>query len=248
MSTWKLSTQFKKSCRQIEYFKKGDLVAEREIGWRWCWARYNTKPDLSNYDPEKDEIELYSIGDVVDMEQDDGCWDDWSWPEDFDVDEIERLEDIFNEEGEEGLENEDWVLDDTEYWVSGTMDIEQEICWHINGDQPLVVVESWTKDDQIVEQRLTYAKTYAVFDLEPDFVGYDPEDQMEILSMNVPTSKYKNAELILDEWEFPEDMPKKEQNWFKKYHWDKWNKAGWSMRNRQVWITGEINLTKDEEE
>jgi len=112
----------------------------------------------------------------------------------------------------------------------------------------LVVVESWTKDDQIVEQRLTYAKTYAVFDLEPDFVGYDPEDQMEILSMNVPTSKYKNAELISEEWEFPDDMPKKEQNWFKKYYWAKWNKAGWSMRNRQVWITGEINLTKDEEE
>ena len=43
-------------------------------------------------------------------------------------------------------------------------------------------------------------------------------------------------------------MPKKEQNWFKKYNWDKWGKNGWHMQNRQVWITGEIELTKDEEE
>ena len=127
MSTWKLSTQEKKSCTQIEYFKKGELVAEHSIGWRWCWARYKEKPDLSNYDASKDEIELYTLGDLIDMEQDDGCWDDWSWPEGVDVEEFERLEDIYNEEGDEGLENEGWVLEDTEYWVSGPLEVEQEI-------------------------------------------------------------------------------------------------------------------------
>ena len=248
MSTWKLSTAEKKSCTQIEYFKKGELVAQREIGWRWCWARYNEKPDLSNYNPEKDQIELYSLGDVVDMEQDDGCWESWSWPDELDGDEEERLEEIYSEEDEEGLENEGWVLDDTEYWVSGPLDIEQEISWYVNGEQPLVVVEQWTKDDLIVEQRMTHAKTHVVFDNEPDFTGYDPEDQMEILSLNIPAGKYKDAELVSEEWEFPDDMPKKEQNWFKKYSWDKWSKAGWTMGNRQVWITGEIELTKDEEE
>ena len=248
MSTWKLSTQEKKSCTQIEFFKKGELVAQREIGWRWCWARYNEKPDLSNYNPGKDQIELYSLGDVVDMEQDDGCWEEWTWPDEVDEEEAERLEDIYNEDAEEGLENEDWVLDDTEYWVSGPLDIEQEISWYVNGEQPLVVVESWHKDDLIVEQRLTYAKTHVVFDNEPDFIGYDPEDQIEILSMNIPAGKYKDAELVSEEWEFPEDMLKKEQNWFKKYSWKKWSKTGWSMQNRQVWLTGELTITKDEEE
>ena len=57
--TWKLSTLEKKSCTQIEFWKKGDLVAQREIGWRWCWARYSEKPDLSDYDPDKHQIELY---------------------------------------------------------------------------------------------------------------------------------------------------------------------------------------------
>jgi hypothetical protein len=246
--TWKLSTQEKKSCTQIEYFKKGELVAQREIGWRWCWARYEEKPDLSNYDPNKDQIELYTLGDILDMEQDDGCWESWTWPDEVSEEEVDRLSEIYEEEGEEGLENEGWSSDDNEYWVSGPLDLEQEIQWYVDGDQPLVVVEHWTKDDLTVEQRLTYAKTHIVFDSEPDLSDHDPEDQMEILCLNIPAGKYKDAELISEEWEFPEYMSKKEQNWFKKYNWDKWGKNGWHMQNRQVWITGEIVITKDEEE
>jgi hypothetical protein len=248
MSTWKLSTQFKKSCTQIEYFKKGELVAQREIGWRWCWARYNEKPDLGDYDPEKDQIELYAIGDVVDMEQDDGCWEDWTWPDAIDEEEVERLTDIYEEDGDEGLENEGWILDDSEYWVSGPLDIEQEIQWHLNGTEPLVVVERWTKDDLSVEKRLTYAKTSITFDDEPDIADHDPDDQTEILSMNIPAYGYKEVDLVSEEWEFPEDMPKKEQNWFKKHFWVKWSNAGWHTENQEVWVTGELTLTKDEEE
>jgi hypothetical protein len=246
--TWKLSTQEKKSCTQIEYFEKGELTAQREIGWRWCWARYEEKPDLSNYNPDKDQIELYDLGDILDMEQDDGCWEEWTWPDEVDEAEVDRLSEIYEEEGDEGLENEGWVLRDTEYWVSGPLEIEQEISWYIDSEQPLVVVEHWNKGDEIVEQRLTYAKTHIVFDSEPDLSDYDPEDQMEILSLNIPAGGYRDADIISEEWEFPEDMPKKEQNWFKKYNWDKWSKDGWHMQNRQVWITGKIELTKDEEE
>ena len=246
--TWKLSTQEKKSCTQIEYFSKGELVAQREIGWRWCWARYEEKPNLSNYDPNKDQIELYTLGDILDMEQDDGCWESWTWPDEVSEEEVDRLSEIYEEDGEEGLENEGWSSDDNEYWVSGPLDLEQEIQWYVNGDQPLVVVEHWTKGDEIVEQRLTYAKTHIVFDSEPDLSDHDPKDQTEILGFNIPASKYKDAALISEDWEFPEDMPKKEQNWFKKYSWVKWAKAGWCMENRKVWVTGEIELTKDEEE
>ena len=246
MSTWKLSTQFKKSCTQIEFFKKDELVAQREIGWRWCWARYKEKPDLSDYDPEKDQIELYELGDVIDMEQDDGCWEEWTWPDDIDSEEAERLEDIYNEEGDEGLENEGWVLEDTEYWVSGPLELVQEIQWYLDGDEPMVLVERWTKDDLVVEQRKTLETTHIVFEEEPDLAGYDPEDQFDVKSLNIYTAY--ETEKISEEWEFPEDMPKKEQNWFKKYYWDKWAKAGWTSENKQLWITGEITLTKDEEE
>jgi len=244
--TWKLSTAEKKSCTQIEFYKKGDLVAQREIGWRWCWARYEGKPDLSDYDSSKDQVELYELGDVLDMEQDDGCWESWTWPDDVDAEEQERLEEIYNEEGDEGLENEDWVLEDTEYWVSGPLEVEQEIKWYIDGDQPMVLVERWTKDDLIVEQRKTMETTHVVFDKEPDLVGYDPEDQFDVKSLDIYTAY--ETEKISEEWEFPEDMPKKEQNWFKKYHWDKWTKDGWTNQNKQLWVTGKLTITKDEEE
>ena len=39
--------------------------------------------------------------------------------------EIERLEEIYNDEGDEGLFNEGWQLDDTEYWVSGPLEVEE---------------------------------------------------------------------------------------------------------------------------
>jgi hypothetical protein len=248
MSTWKLSTAEKKSCTQIEFFKKGELVAQREIGWRWCWARYSEKPDLSDYDPNKDQIELYSIGDVDDMEQDDGCWEEWTWPDDVDEEEVERLEEIYEEDGDEGLENEGWVLEDTEYWVSGPLDVEQEIQWYIDGDQPLVMVDRWTKDDLIVEQRITYAKTHAVFESEPDIAGYDPEEQIDISNLGIPVYNYRGPAEILEEWEFPEDMSKKEQKWFKENEWDKFTDGGWTRQNTQVWVTGELTITKDEEE
>ena len=245
--TWKLSTIEKKSCTQIEFWKKGDLVAQREIGWRWCWARYKTKPDLSDYDPNTQQVELYGLGDIEDMEQDDGCWEDWIWPDGVDEEEAERLAEIYEEEGEEGLENEGWSINDTEYWVSGPLELEQEIQWYVDGGDPMVIVNRWTKDDLIVEQRKTLASTHAVFDEEPDLVGYEADDQLDLMSFGVPVGGW-DADQISEEWEFPEDMPKKEQNWFKKYNWDNWTAAGWTNGNKQVWVTGELTLTKDEEE
>ena len=244
---WMISNQEKKNVTETETWTKDGETLTHETGWRWGKWRTETAPDLSKYDEDEgcDPCDLFD----AEMDStDDGCWEEWTWPDEVDEEEAERLEDIYNEDAEEGLENEDWVLDDTEYWVSGPLDIEQEISWYVNGEQPLVVVESWHKDDLIVEQRLTYAKTHVVFDNEPDFIGHDPEDQIEILSMNIPAGKYKDAELVSEVWEFPEDMSTKEKNWFKKYNWDKWAKAGWSMANRQVWVTGALNLTVDDRE
>lgn len=122
---WKLSTLEKKSCTQIEFFTKDGLTAQREIGWRWAWAVYNEKPDLLNYNPTKDQIELYSLGNIVDMEQDDGCWVFWTWPKELGEEEIQRLTDIYDENDEDGLEDEGWSLSDVEYWVSGQLELEK---------------------------------------------------------------------------------------------------------------------------
>jgi hypothetical protein len=59
------------------------------------------------------------------MEQNDGCWEDWTWPDGVDEEEVDRLSEIYEEEGDEGLENEGWVQDETEYWVSGPLELEE---------------------------------------------------------------------------------------------------------------------------
>lgn len=122
---WKVSNREKKNVTQIETWTNGELTATREVGWRWGNWKYDTKPDLSIYD-ENDQHDVYDFGDVTDSELDDGCWAEWRWPDDMDTDEIERLEGIYDEEYDEGLENEGWSLDDTETFVTGPLDVEFE--------------------------------------------------------------------------------------------------------------------------
>lgn len=121
--TWRVSTREKKNVTQIEYWTNGELSARRETGWRWGQWDYDTKPDLSIY-REDEQHEVYEFGDVVDSSQDDGCWAEWIWPEGMSVEETDRLESIFDDESYEGLENEDWELEETEYWVTGPLDVE----------------------------------------------------------------------------------------------------------------------------
>ena len=121
--TWRVSNREKKNVTQIETYSNGELTATREVGWRWGRWKYDTKPDLSIY-KEDDQHDVNDCGDVVDGDLDDGCWAEWNWPADMDTDEIERLEEIYNEEGDEGLENEGWSFDDSETFVTGPLDVE----------------------------------------------------------------------------------------------------------------------------
>ena len=121
--TWRVSNREKKNVTQIETYSNSELTATREVGWRWGNWKYDTKPDLSIY-KEDDQHDVYDFGDVTDSDLDDGCWAEWTWPADMDTDEIERLEEIYNEEGDEGLENEGWSFDDSETFVTGPLDVE----------------------------------------------------------------------------------------------------------------------------
>lgn len=121
--TWRLSTAEKKNITQIETWRKGELIATYQQGWRWGHWDYDTKPDLSQY-REDEQHDVYDFGDVIDQEQDDGCWAEWNWPEALDADVAARLEDIYNEEGSEALEDQDWEFVDTEYFVTGPLKVE----------------------------------------------------------------------------------------------------------------------------
>lgn len=123
MTTWKVSTKHKKSITEKQFWTKDGKTIVYSIGWRWGYAKYAEKPDI---DEDDDEVNIYELGDVIEQEQEDGCWSDWEFPDDMDEEEQEKLQEAYEEEYDEGLEGEGWVCDDTEMWFSGPLEIEEE--------------------------------------------------------------------------------------------------------------------------
>jgi hypothetical protein len=122
MATWELSTEYKKNAIERQYWYKDGKVAIREEGYRWGTFTTDSdeKPNIDLHNEDGYELdsgeydwELYSL--------DDGCWADWDWPDDMDEEEVERLEAIWEDNYFEGLEEEGWSQDDTEYEFHGPL-------------------------------------------------------------------------------------------------------------------------------
>ena len=146
MATWTIRTHYKKSCEQIEYFYhrniKGAKIIVRD-GYRRAEFTIETTDDefpaikfdqVPGGDGKTDSLDLFNlIGDNIDSTElvemfDGGCWGGIEI-EGVDEDEEERLREIINEEGSYALEedsNGDWYLSDTECWVWGPLELEDE--------------------------------------------------------------------------------------------------------------------------
>lgn len=124
--TWRVSTREKKSIIQTETWKKDDQVATREIGWRWGHFDYEKKPgfDFGDLQSYEQGVAADDLGDYVDSDFTDGCWEEWTWPEEMSQNEMEDLEAAFDVVGEDAMEDAGWYHDDTEYWLSGPLDIQ----------------------------------------------------------------------------------------------------------------------------
>lgn len=151
MATWKVSTYHKKSCEEHEHFVKDGMTIIRRNGYRWgtfiVETSDNNPPEFEfDYVPggdgKKDSIDMYNCyannieSSELDM-MDDGCWCDIDFPEDMDEEEVERLQNLIDENGAyEALEDEEgWMLDETEAWVWGPILIEDE-----QGNQVKIIV------------------------------------------------------------------------------------------------------------
>ena len=144
MAQYTVRTYYKKSCEQHEYFYhkdyKGPIIVKD--GFRRAEFTVDTTDDefpefdfteVPGGDGKKDSVDLYScFGDNVEDTQlvemfDGGCWGDVEFPEDMDEDEQERLQEFISEEGSYALEDEEgWNLSDTECWVWGPLEVEDE--------------------------------------------------------------------------------------------------------------------------
>ena len=144
MATWTIRTHYKKSCEQIEYFYNRKMPGAEIIvrdGFRRAEFTIETSDDefpqiefteVPGGDGKTDSVDLFSLNgsniestEMVEM-YDGGCWGDV----DIDIDdeeEADRLRELIQEEGAWALEEDgDWYLSDTECWVWGPLEIEDE--------------------------------------------------------------------------------------------------------------------------
>lgn len=126
---WKLSTVAKKQITEKSYWSnsEGERICQI-VGWRWGHIIFENEPDISEYDPEFDQIDVNSIddaGDVLDFETMDGCYSEWEFPEGMDEEEQQRLIDLYDEDYDDGLATAGWYPDDTELWFAGELELEE---------------------------------------------------------------------------------------------------------------------------
>jgi hypothetical protein len=147
MATWTIRTHYKKSCEQIEYFYNRNIPDAKIIvrdGYRRAEFTIETTDEefpaiefdeVPGGDGKTDSLDLFSLNgenidstDLVEM-YDGGCWGDIEIEGIDDDEEVERLRELIQEDGSYALEDDedgDWYLSDTECWVWGPLEIEDE--------------------------------------------------------------------------------------------------------------------------
>jgi hypothetical protein len=153
MAIWTIRTHYKKSCEQREFFvqREGNGKIIVTDGFRRCEYTIETTDDefpdiqfeeMPNGDGKKDSIDLNSlIGDNIESTElvemfDGGCWGEVEF-EGLTLEQEEELEEFINENGTYALEDEgDWYLSDTEVWVWGPLEVEDE-----NGNVRIIIAD-----------------------------------------------------------------------------------------------------------
>jgi hypothetical protein len=127
MAIWKLTNLHKKNAVERQFWTKDGVTVIKEEGFRWgtwsCESDERPNVDLDN----PDGWEQFSQDDEWEMEiMDDGCWQEWTFPDDMDEEEQERIQELWNEDSFEGLEGDGWSNDETEYWIYGPLRLTNE--------------------------------------------------------------------------------------------------------------------------
>lgn len=146
MATWTIRTHYKKSCEQREIFYNREINGAEVIvtdGFRSCEYTIETSDDnfpdfeftyVPGGDGQKDSLDLNSLNgsniestDLVEM-YDGGCWGGTEF-KGLTLEQEEELEELISEEGSYAIEEQEdseWYLSDTEVWVWGPLEVEDE--------------------------------------------------------------------------------------------------------------------------
>lgn len=124
---WKLTTAVKKNVTQIEEWSKDDMKFTLTRGWRWGAAYYDQLNQLIDLDQDEDEyIDVHDIGDVTDLELDDGCWSEFEFSANVSMEDRAHIESLYGEgEMYYELEQEGWYCEDVSTRLYGPLELEE---------------------------------------------------------------------------------------------------------------------------
>ena len=144
MASFTVKTYYKKSCEQHEYYVQRNSTGRVKVtdGFRFCtYTVETTDGEFPKFEfttvpggnADKDSIDMNSIdGENIESSElvemfDGGCWGDVEIKGVEDEVEVERLEELINEEGAYALEDDGtWYLEDTEVWVWGPLEVTDD--------------------------------------------------------------------------------------------------------------------------
>lgn len=133
LTWWTVKTLNKKSVTEVEEFVKDGMTLTHTTGFRWgSWqvATNDGNPpefefdgngqlDINNcYNNNIEEVELNSM--------DDGCYEDYDWPDDISDEDREQAQEVIDEQSVYELEMHGWYHSETYVYVSGPLEITNE--------------------------------------------------------------------------------------------------------------------------
>lgn len=119
---YRVSPLNKKSVVENEYWTKDGEVLKRSVVWRWGSVFVNEKPENQ---AEDEELNVYDEWDCELESCDDGCSEDWEYPESWSDEQIEAFQEAFQEEYYDAIEALGFKEDDTELWFIGELKITE---------------------------------------------------------------------------------------------------------------------------
>jgi hypothetical protein len=126
MAVYKLSTKWKKSIVQTDFWvnSDGSKRIEEEIGWRWGYVTFESdeEPEIDLDNP--DGISVYDEFEVLDSECNDGCWQELTFVG-FTEEEENEMREWIEENSVYDLEEDGWIMSDSETEFQNELELEK---------------------------------------------------------------------------------------------------------------------------
>ena len=125
-----LEPQYNKCVIEEETWKKDSFVITRAIGWRYGRILVGgfSEEVIQEAIKARDSLDRVCVSDkfeIIDQKLQDSFADDLSFLGNMPEDEINRLDNLFSEEGETAFEEEGWKLYDTDLYFESKINITQ---------------------------------------------------------------------------------------------------------------------------